>query len=129
MKARIDMETKSTTVKRELLIQLVTAYGNKPKKIVIQKAKEKGIYKLEEDDNEIYLLIHAFAKFHNLPFGYTEPEKVIEPEIPSKAISWEEFQKNNPIEKDYFYESLINERDSLSKKLLALNRLIETYKT
>jgi hypothetical protein len=117
------MENKSTAVKRELLIQLVTAYGNKPKKIVIQKAKEKGIYKYEADDEEIYLLIHAFAKFHKLPFGYTEPVKIIEPEEEIVEIV------DKKEEVDLFYENLLKEHNLLSKKLLALNKVIEIYKS
>jgi len=117
------MENKSTVVKRELLTQLVTAYGNKPKKIVIQKAKEKGIYKIEDDDNEVYSLIEKFAEYHHLPFGHTP-----QPEILYELISEEEIEKPIKPEIDHFYESLVKERDSLSKKLLALNRLIETYK-
>lgn len=122
------METKSTAVKRELLTQLVTAYGNKPKNFVVQKAKEKGIYKYEEDDNEIYCLINAFASFHKLPFGYIEPKKTSTTDILFSMDSENDIEKPNKVEIDVFYESLIKQRDSLSKKLLALNRLIETYK-
>lgn len=121
------METKSTSIKRELLTQLVTAYGNKPKKIVIQKAKEKGIYKFEEDDNEIYLLIHAFAKFHNLPFGYFEEKIVKENNFDFNLDPEKEVETPFEVKIDGFYESLLKERNSLSKKLLSLNKLIDTY--
>lgn len=121
------METKSTSIKRELLTQLVTAYGNKPKKIVIQKAKEKGIYKFEEDDNEIYLLIHAFAKFHNLPFGYVEGKIVKENNFDFNLDPEKDIETPFEVKIDGFYESLLKERNSLSKKLLSLNKLIDTY--
>jgi uncharacterized protein YktA (UPF0223 family) len=117
------MEKKSEAIRRELLIQLVNAYGHKPKRIVIQKAKEKGIYKYEEDDEEIYLLIHAFAKFHKIPFGYTEPVKIIEP----KEEVIEIIEKKEEV--DLFYENLVKEHNTLSKKLLALNKLMEIYKS
>lgn len=123
------METKTTALRRELLINLVNAYGNKPKNIVVKMAKEKGIYGYNEDDNEIYTLINAFASFHKLPFGYIEPKPIKEEKLISFEMDSEnDIEKPNEPENDVFYESLIKERDSLSKKLLALNRLIETYK-
>lgn len=120
------METKTTALRRELLTRLINEYGNKPMAYVVKKAKERGIYAFTEDDNDTYRLIQCFAHHHNLPFGYAEPQQ-------EKTISFE-LDPENDIEKepepeiDLFYESLIKERDSISKKLLALNKLIETYK-
>lgn len=120
------METKTTALRRELLTRLINEYGNKPQPYIVKKAKERGIYPYTEDDNEVYRLIKNFAYMNNLPFAYIEPQQ-------EKTISFE-LDSENDIEKepepeiDHFYESLIKERDSLSKKLLALNKLIETYK-
>lgn len=120
------METKTTALRRELLTRLINEYGHKPMAYVVKKAKERGIYPFTEDDNEVYRLIESFASFNNLPFGYIEPqqEKIISFELdPEKDI-----EKEPEPEIDLFYESLIKEHGSLSKKLLALNKLIETYK-
>jgi len=122
------METKTTALRRELLTRLVNEYGNKPKAYVVKKAKERGIYPYDEDDNEVYCLINAFAVFHKMPFGYIEPEKP-KNEIVFEMDPEKDIEKPNELEIDAFYESLIKQRDSLSKKLLALNKLIETYKT
>lgn len=118
------MENKSTSVKREILKSLIERHGNKSKKVVVALAKEKGVYKMHDDDNEVYELIGKFAEFHNLPFGYTPKEN--KEEIPNEEIIINEIiEKKNEI--DFFYESLIKERDSLSKKLLGLNKLIDIY--
>jgi len=122
------METKTTALRRELLRRLVNEYGNKPKAYVVKKAKERGIYPYDEDDNEVYCLINTFAVFHKMPFGYIEPEKP-KNEIVFEMDPEKDIEKPNEPEIDAFYESLIKQRDYLSKKLLALNRLIETYKT
>lgn len=119
------MENKSSAVKREILKNIVERFGTKPKRIVIQEAKERGVYKNSEDDDEVYELVRRFAEYHKMPFGYVEPKPV------RKRITKEDTVKKKVVVKeeiDEFFESLIKERDNLSKKLLALNRLIETYK-
>lgn len=120
------METKTTALRRELLTRLLNEYGNKPESYIVKKAKERGIYPYTEDDKWVCDAIGVFASVNNLPFGYTEPQQ-------EKTISFEldpenDIEKEPDLEIDLFYESLIKERDSLSKKLLALNKLIETYK-
>jgi len=121
------METKTTAIRRELLTRLIIEYGNKPMAYVVKKCKERGIYPYNEDDTEVYNMIDNFAKHHNLPFGYIEPEKP-KSEIAFELDSQYDIEKPNEPEIDVFYESLIKQRDLLSKKLLALNKLIETYK-
>lgn len=118
------MENKSTAVKREILKSLIQMHGNKPKNVVVSLAKEKGVYKSYDDDNEIYELIKKFAEYHSLPFGYVHIEK-IEEKTEEEVFIEENIDKINEI--DYFFESLIKERDNLSKKLLTLNRLIAVY--
>ncbi len=117
------MEEKSSAVKREILMSLVQRYGNKPPKVLVSKAKERGLYHLSQSDDEIYTLMERFAKFHNLPFGYQEPPEV--KEIMKLIVK----ENVDPIEEaDPFYASLLKEHSILSKRILALNKLIETYK-
>ena len=117
------MEDKTVELKREILMGIVEGYGHKPKKIVIQMAKDKGVYKNYQSDEEVYELVKKFAEYHNKPFGHIE--KIIEPD---REILEVEEMIDKKEDTDYFFQSLIKERDTLSKKLLALNKLIETYK-
>lgn len=115
---------KSANEKREILYSLVQRYGHREPKIIVSKAKERGLYHLAEDDKEIYTLIETFAKFHNLPFGYNEPPKEVDEVI--NIILKENIDK--PEDTDPFYAALLKEHSFLSKKLLAINKLIELYK-
>lgn len=120
------MENKTSAVRREILKSLIDRYGNKPKSFFIKMAKEAGAYQNYVDDNEVYELAKKFAEYHSLPFGFLEPkidsskENVVLEEIVDNLELKEEI--------DYFFISLKKEHDMLSKKLLALNKLMETYK-
>ena len=118
------MENKTASVKREILRSIIERYGNKGRKIIIQKAKDSGVYKDFEDDNEIYSLVLKFSKFHNL---HIEPEK----ELKEEDIHIEEILSNSypdETEEERLYKILQHEHDRLSKKLLALNKFMELYK-
>jgi len=119
------MEKKTEAIRREILKSLIERYGNKPKKIFIQKAKDAGVYKMYADDDEVYDLAKKFAEFHKMPFGYIEKE-VREERIDN--LNFEPELEEKIEEPDGFYISLLKEHDTLSKKLLALNKVIEAYK-
>ena len=120
------METKTSAVRREILKSLIDRYGNKPKNIFVQKAKEAGAYQNFVDDNEVYDLAKKFADYHKLPFGFVEKEKELSKEEILKIEIVDNIESKEEI--DHFFVSLQKEHDILSKKLLALNKLIETYK-
>lgn len=115
---------KSAAEKREILYSLIQRWGHKEPKILISKAKERGLYHLAEDDKEIYLLMERFAEFHNLPFGFMHPPKEVDEVI--NLIIKDNIDK--PEDTDPFYAALLAEHSALSKKMLALNKLIELYK-
>lgn len=120
------MESKTDSVRREILKSIIERYGNKPKNIVVKKIKDSGVYKNFQDDNEVYELVQKFAEFHKLPFGFIEKTETIkEDEKPEHDI---DEIKEKVEEVDLFYKSLEKEHAILSKKLLALNKLMETYK-
>ena len=117
------MAEKTAAVKREILMSLIQRYGHREPKILIAKAKERGLYHVAQDDKEIYNLMEKFAEYHNLPFGFMtmpkEAEKVINLII----------KENNPSEDaDPFYMSLLRERSIITKRLIAIDKLIKTYK-
>lgn len=121
------MENKSDSVRREILKSIIDRYGNKSKKVVVQKVKEQGVYKNYQDDNEVYNLVQKFAEFHKLPFGYTEPKPKIEPETILEKVVQENIEKAEEV--DLFYETMLKEHSMLSKKLLTLTKLIDIYKS
>lgn len=118
------MENKTDAIRREMLTMIVKNHGHKDKKTVIKKVKESGVYENFQDDNEVYSLVERFAKHHNLIFGYIEEKLEIPKEYLKEEIE-EIIEKKEEINE--FYQSLLKERDNLSKKLLSLNKLIETY--
>jgi hypothetical protein len=121
------MENKSEAVKRELLKGIIERYGNKEKKVVVNRVKEAGIYQNYVDDNEVYELVRKFAEYHNLPFGCRErPVIDSNPEVLTKVLVQDPCVDE---EVDHFYEHLREEHSRLSKKILALNKLMELYKT
>lgn len=120
------MENKSDAIRREILKTTIQNYGTKGKKILVQKVKEAGAYKNYVDDNEVYDLILKFAKFHDLHIEPETPvfEKVeIVEEVQPEAEAAAEVD-----EADLFYQKLEDEHTLLSKKLLAINRLMQLYK-
>lgn len=117
-------KVKTAAEKREILYSLVQRYGHVEPKILISKAKERGLYHLAEDDKEIYVLMEKFAEFHNLPFGFMQPISKSEEII--NIIIKDNIDK--PEDTDPFYAAMLAEHSALSKKMLALNKLIELYK-
>jgi hypothetical protein len=115
------MAEKTAAVKREILMSLIQRYGHKEPKILVAKAKERGIYHLSQDDKEIYTLMEKFAEYHHLPFGFNQVPKEAEHVI-NQIVA--------PIdsEEDTFFTSLLKERDVTIKRLIALDKLIKTYK-
>jgi len=113
------MENKSDALRREILKSLIDRYAVKGKKVLISKAKDAGVYKGFVSDEEVYSLIVKFAEFHKLPIFFEESviaEKIIPPaEITKKKDT------------DYFYSVLQDQHNLLSKQLLALNKLMDTY--
>lgn len=110
-------------MKREILYSLIQRYGHKEPKVLISKAKERGIYHLAQDDKEIYELMEKFAEFHNLPFGFMTMPKEAE-QVINLII-----KENNPSDDvDPFYMSLLRERSIITKRLIAIDKLIKTYK-
>jgi len=115
------MGEKTAAMKREILMSLVQRYGHKEPKILIAKAKERGLYHIAQDDKEIYELMEKFASYHNLPFGFMQPPKEVE-HIIDQIVS--------PVDpnQDTFLDSLLNERALTVKRLIAIDKLIKTYK-
>lgn len=119
------MEEKTEAVRREILKYIIDRFGNKPKKILIKEVKERGAYKNYASDEEVYELVKKFADFHNMPFGYVEPKQ----EPSAELIHFDPIPET-VIEDDFddFLSELKKEHDKLSKKMLALNKIIELYK-
>ncbi len=120
------MENKTEAVRREILKSILDRYAGKGKAVIIKKAKEQGVYKAFVDDLEVWELIQKFAAFHNIPI--TEPKA----EVPEKEVleEEEEEEENNQEEEeddDSFLKLLKDEHTRLSKRLLALNRVIQVY--
>lgn len=123
------MEDKTYAVRREILTNILQRFGKRPKNILVKEIKDRGVYKIQQSDEEVYELAKKFSEYHNIPFGYDEPIIKQEDEFASFKVDENVFNEAvENIEQDLFYISLIKERDNFSKKLLALNKLIETYK-
>ena len=116
------MAEKTAAVKREILMSLIQRYGHKEPKILIAKAKERGLYHIAQDDKEIYTLMEKFAEYHNLPFGFMQAPKEAE-HIINQIVK----EPVDPDE-DAFFTSLVKEREFTVKRLIALDKLIKTYK-
>jgi hypothetical protein len=116
------MAEKTAAVKRDILMSLIQRYGHKEPKILIAKAKERGLYHLSQDDKEIYVLMEKFAEYHNLPFGFMQP--------PKEAVHIIDQIVKEPVDPnvDTFLDSLLNERALTVKRLIAIDKLIKTYK-
>lgn len=110
------MESKIIALKRELMSRLIQEYGLKPKWIVVEQIKIKGIYTDWKDDDELYERALTFAQVNNLPFGYNEP--IIEPkqedlEYEEALVNVEKYEESID-----FYNALQAEHDKCSKRLL-----------
>lgn len=117
------MEDKTTAVRREVLKYIIDGYVNRGKKVMVLKAKEKGVYKNYVSDDEVWDNIKKFATYHNLPVS--EDEIIIDKEEVNKEMKIKEVVVEK---KDEFLIKLEKEHRALSKKLLALNKVIEAYK-
>lgn len=116
------MAEKTASMKREILYSLIQRYGHKEPKVLISKAKERGIYHLAQDDKEIYELMEKFAEFHKLPFGFMQPPKE------AVHIIDQIVKEPGQCNEDPFFISLLNERALIVKRLLAIDKLIKTYR-
>lgn len=121
------MENKSSSAKREILTSLIQRYGYKEPKILIAKAKERGLYQLAKSDKEVYELMEKFADYHNLPFGFMANEIPKEAQKVIDLIVKEEAENGKDV--DPFYTSLLKEKSLTIKRLVALDKLIKTYES
>lgn len=117
------MENKTAAMKREILMSLIQRYGHLQPKILISKAKERGLYHLSQDDKEIYELMEKFAEFHNLPFGFMANN------VPKEAqhIIDQITKEPKVVDEDPFYTALLKEKSLVVKRLVAIDKLIKTY--
>lgn len=117
------MENKTDAVRREILKGILDQYAGKGREIIVRKVKEKGVYKNFVDDLEVWDLVKKFAAFHNIPITEPQPEQPKEQE-PNIEEATQEIEVD---EDDHFLKLLKDEHNRLSKRILALNRVIEVY--
>lgn len=124
------MIEKTTEVRREILKRLIQDHGGKGRDVLIKKVKEQGVYKSFVDDIEVWNLVKKFAEFHQLPLLDMTRKQIEELnkslEENTKVLTSPDIKiKQEP--EDEFLESLKKEHALLSKKLLALNKIIDVY--
>lgn len=125
-----------TDERRDKIKMFLLECNHYDKARLIQGAKNRNLYDIHIDNEEIYSALERFAKFHRIELHVDVPKIVAARTNENLFIEETDDEGNTTLKKigneeiknsDEFLKVLEKERDILSKKLLKINNLIQIY--
>lgn len=131
------MQNELLDIRRKNIRNFLIEYGHLDKKLLVQKAKDKNLYKVSEGNEDVYNSLMNFAKAHDIiirtpktpDLSEIKKNEFIESVDKDGNVMLKAINEISNTDNSTLIKILEDEVEKHSKVLLNLNQLLKFYKS